>query len=78
MLLLVEKKVIDINGKVREWREKAKAGLLTREEMREAVVLLREDRKMSVEVQAIKKVKVSSVTALLDDFAKQMKPNNDG
>lgn len=65
--------MIDVPMKVREWRQKAANGTLTREEAREIVILLRADRKMSLEVQAIKKTrKVSNVDALLDSFANSM------
>lgn len=68
---------MDIADKVRGWRDAAAKGTLSREEMREAIVLLRGDRKMAVVVGSIKKaVKEKGVTntkALLEDFASQMK-----
>lgn len=65
---------IDIAHQVRVWREKAKSSEgLTREELRAGVVMLREDRKMAVVVQDIKKVrKVKAIDTLLSDFAAQM------
>lgn len=68
--------MFDINSKVDEWKKKALAGTLTRDEMKEAIILLRGQRKMSVEVQAVKKEKAikPNVKSLLDDFASQMAP----
>lgn len=68
--------MFDINSKVDEWKKKALAGTLTRDEMKEAIILLRGQRKMSVEVQAVKKEKAvkPNVKSLLDDFASQMTP----
>lgn len=70
---------IDIAHQVRIWREKAKSSEgLNRDEMREAVSMLRADRKMSVMVGEIKKAKmvkepkVKEIDGLLANFAKQM------
>lgn len=68
---------MDTADKVREWRDAAVKGTLTREQMREAIVILRGDRKMAVVVGKIKKEavakKVTDTKALLEDFASQMK-----
>jgi hypothetical protein len=66
------RKKMDIPMQVRVWRERAARGELTREEMREGVILLRGERQMSLEVQKIKKVRVTKIDALLNDFATQM------
>lgn len=65
---------VDIAHQVRVWREKAKSSDgLSRDELKAAVVMLREDRKMAVVVQEIKKVrKVKAIDTLLADFASQM------
>jgi hypothetical protein len=66
---------MDIATQVRIWREAAAAGQMDREMAREGVKHLRADRKMSVEVQEIKKVRkgAKDVNALLEDFGNSMK-----
>jgi hypothetical protein len=66
---------MDTAQKIREWRAKTAAGQeLSIEEMREVIQLLRADRKMSVVVQEVKKVRASpkNAKALLDNFSAQM------
>jgi hypothetical protein len=43
-----------------------------RELLKQAIILLRADRKMASEVSVIKKTKASSVINLLEDFKNQM------
>lgn len=68
-----------VSPQIVEWRRRAALGLLTREEMREAVTLLRGERLMSVQrstapkAPKVKVTKAKDAKALLADFAAQMK-----
>lgn len=66
----------NISMKILQWQTLAKQGKLSREEMREAITLLRGDRKMAQTIQAIKKEKknaeATNAQALLDAFKTEM------
>ena len=78
--LRAEKAQMDIAMQVRVWRENVRLGALTpdqmRDQMREAIIILRANRKKWQEVGEIKKekkaAKVTNVKGLLDDFKNQM------
>ncbi len=62
----------EVQAKITQYRQKSVDGTLTIEEMREAVVLLREGRKanQAAPSKAAKKAQVENADAMLDELGK--------
>lgn len=62
----------EMQAKLSVWREKARAGTLSQEEMREAICALREDRTRSITAGAEKKSRAVKKVVSADDLLSEL------
>ena len=62
----------EMQAKLGVWREKARAGTLTQDEMREAIAALREDRSRAVTTQTASKARAKKAVVSSDDLLAEL------
>lgn len=63
---------IEMQAKLGVWREKARAGTLTQDELREAIAALREDRSRAVAAGVVSKTRAKKAPVSSEDLLAEL------